>query len=94
MNGVHTLVFACSYKAQELQVVGNVCEVTEGRTLLAITQVSSGLKKLYILIFSKYRYFHVKIASLANVQSCVTIGLMSNVLPCIVSLYYLSGLAL
>ena len=56
--------------------MGNVCEVTEGRTLLAITQVSSasGLKKLYILIFSKYKYFHVKIASLANVQSCVTIG--------------------
>ena len=62
------------YKAQELHVVGNVCEVTKGRTLLVITQVSSGLKKLYILIFSKYKYLHVKIASLANVKSCVTIG--------------------
>ena len=64
------------YKAQELQVVGNVCEVTEGRTLLVITQVSSGFKKkkLYILIFSKYKYLRVKIAGLANVQSCVTIG--------------------
>ena len=71
MNGVHTLVL---YKAQELQVVENVCEVTEGRTLLVITQVSSGLKKFHILIFSKYKYLHVKIASLANVQSCVTIG--------------------
>ena len=42
------------YKAQELQVVGNVCEVTEGRTLLVITQVSSGLKKFPILIFSTF----------------------------------------
>ena len=63
------------YKAQELQVVGNVCEVTKGRTLMVITQVSSGFKKkFHILIFSKYKYLHVKIASLANVQSCVTIG--------------------
>ena len=54
--------------------MGSVCEVTEGRTLLVITQVSSGLKKLYILIFSKYKYLHVKITSLANIQSCVTIG--------------------
>ena len=29
-------------KAQEFQVMENVCEVTEGRTLLVITQVSSG----------------------------------------------------
>jgi len=55
-------------------VVENVYEVTEGRTLLVITQVSSGLKKLHILIFNKYKYLHVKIASLANVKSCVTIG--------------------
>ena len=54
--------------------MGNVCEVTKGRTLLVITQVSSGLKKFHILIFSKYKYLHVTIASLANVQSCVTTG--------------------
>ena len=71
MNGVHTLVL---YQAQELQVVENVCEVTEGRTLLVITQDTSGLKKLHILIFSEYKYLHVKRASLANVQSCVIIG--------------------
>ena len=59
------------YKAQKLKVVGNVCEFTEGTTLLVTTQVSSGLKKLHILIFSKYNYLHVKIASSANVQSCV-----------------------
>ena len=34
------------YVGQELQVVGNICEVTEGRTLLVITQVSSGFKKI------------------------------------------------
>ena len=55
-------------------MVGNVCEVTEVSTLLVITQVSSSLKKFHILIFSKYKYLHVKIASLANVKFCVTIG--------------------
>ena len=39
---------------------------------VVITQVISGLKKLHILIFSKYKY--LKIASLANVKSCVTVG--------------------
>ena len=62
------------YKAQEFQVMGNVREVMEGRTLLVITQVSSGLKKFHILIFSKYKYLHVKIPSLTIVISCVTIG--------------------
>jgi len=52
----------------------NICVVTNGRTLLVITQVSSGLKKSHILILSKYKYFHVKIASLANVKSYVTVG--------------------
>ena len=47
--------------------------VTEVSTFWVITQVSSGLKK-HILIFSKYKYLHVKIASLANVKSCVTVG--------------------
>ena len=33
--------------------------VTEVSTFLVITQVSSGLKKSHILIFSKYKYLHV-----------------------------------
>jgi len=48
--------------------------VTEVSTFLAITQVSSGLKKSHIRIFSKYKYLHVRMASLANVKSCVTLG--------------------
>ena len=44
--------------------------VTEVSIFLVITQVSSGLN---ILIFSKYKYLHVKIARLANVKSCVTV---------------------
>ena len=74
----------------------DVCEVTEGRTLLVMTQVSSGLKKIPYSHLSKYKY-HVKIASLANVTSCVIVGpisLMANVWPCIVPVDYLSGLAL
>ena len=69
--------------------MGNVCEVIKGRTLLVITQVNDGFKKLLILIFRNYKHLHVKIASLANVQSCITIV---NVWPCIVSVDYLSGL--
>ena len=46
--------------------------VTEVSTFLVIT---SGLKKkLHILIFSKYKCLHVKVASLANVKSCVSVG--------------------
>ena len=41
-------------------------------TLLVITQVSSGLKK--VAYSHLYKYLHVKIASLANVKSCVTVG--------------------
>ena len=48
--------------------------VTELSTFLVITQVSSGSKKSHILIFSKYKYLLVKIAGLANVKSCVTVG--------------------
>ena len=48
-----------------------VCVVTEVSTCLIITQVSGGLKKL---IFSKCKYLPVKIASLATVKSCVTLG--------------------
>ena len=40
-------------------------------TFLTIAQVGSGFKKSHILIFSKY---HITIASLASVKSCVTIG--------------------
>ena len=51
--------------------------VTEVSTFLVITQVSSGLKKSHIFIFSKYKYLLVMhaIASLANVKSCVTVGI-------------------
>ena len=76
---------------QNFPSMGNVTKVS---TLLIVTRVSSGLKKLHMLIFSK---FHVKIASLANVKSCVTVGpisLMANVWPCIVPVDYLSGLAI
>ena len=95
MNGVYTLVFV---QAQELQVMGNIFVVTEVSTLLIITPVRSGFKKKsHMLIFSKYKHLHVKIASLANVKSCVTVGpisLMANLWPCIVPVDYLSGLAL
>ena len=57
--------------------MGNIFVITEVLTLLIITQVSSGLKKSHMLIFSKYMYLHVKIASLANVKSCVTVGPIS-----------------
>ena len=33
----------------------------------------------HILIFSKYKYLHVKIDSLANVKSCVTVGMFGPV---------------
>ena len=77
--------------------MGNIFVVTEVSTLLIITRVISGLKKSQMLIFSKYKYLHVKIASLAKVKFCITVGpisLMANVWPCIVSVDYLSGLAL
>ena len=77
--------------------MGNIFVVTKVSTLLIITLVSSGLKKSQMLIFSKYKYLHVKIASLAYVKSCITVGpisLMGNVWPCIVPVDYLSGLAL
>ena len=43
-------------------------------TFLNITQVSSGFN---FLIFSKCKYLHAKIAILATVKSCVTIGPIS-----------------
>ena len=48
--------------------MGNVCVVTDNSSLAVVK------KNLHILIFSKYKYLHVKIGSLANVKSCVTIG--------------------
>ena len=74
--------------------MGNIFVVTKVSTLLIITRVSSGFKKIANV---DYKYLHVKIASLANVKSCVTVGpisLMANVWPCIVPVDYLSGLAL
>jgi len=65
--------------------------------LLVLRVVIHRLKKIAYVIFSKYKYLHVKRASLANVKSCVTMGpisLMANVWPCIVPVDYLSGLAL
>ena len=63
------------YNALELQVRIKFGVVTKVSTFLVITQVSSGLEKLHILIFNKYNYYlHVKIAILANVKSCVTVG--------------------
>ena len=44
--GVAVYIPQSSYKAQELQVMGNISEVTAGRALLVITQVSSGFKKI------------------------------------------------
>ena len=52
----------------------NVSVVTEGTVLLIITQVSSGLKTLHMPRSCKYKYLHVKIASLAVMKSCVTVG--------------------
>ena len=78
--------------------MGNIFVVTEVSTLLIVTWVSSGLNKITnVNLFSKYKYYHVKMASLANVKSCITMGpisLMANVWPCIVPVDYLSGLAL
>ena len=65
--------------------------------VVIITRVSSGLKKIADVNFSEYKHPHVKIASLVNVKSCVTmdpISFMANVWPCIVPVDYLSGLAL
>ena len=48
------------YKAPELQVRVKFSVVTEMSTFLTITQVSSGLKKLYILFFSKCKYLMLR----------------------------------
>ena len=80
--------------------MGNVCVVTKGRTILVITvtQISSGFKKSAYSHLIKYMYHHVKIASLANVKSCVTVGPIHSSQMFgpvyIVSVDFLSGLAL
>ena len=61
------------YKALVLQVAGNIGVVTEGTTLLIITQISSD-KILHMLRSCRYKYLHVKIASLAIMKSCVAVG--------------------
>ena len=50
--------------------------VTEVSTFLVVTQVSSGLKKSHIFssLANISSYLDVKIASLANAKSCVTVG--------------------
>ena len=68
-----------------------------GVQVITASQVQSIGCRWQMLIFSKYKYLHVKIANLANVKSCITVGpisLMANVWPCIVPVDYLSGLAL
>ena len=89
MDDVYTLV---SVQGSRAASHGKHFKVS---TLFIITRVSSGLKK--IADVNLYKYLHVKIASLANVKSCITVGpisLMENVWSCIVPLDHLSGLAL
>ena len=50
--------------------------VTEVSTVEVITVV---FNKNHILIFSRYKYLYVKIDSLANVKSCVTVGMFGPV---------------
>ena len=61
------------YKAPELKL-DEVCVVTKVSALLTITQVSCGYN---FLIFSKCKYLHAKIASLATVNVRVTMGPIS-----------------
>ena len=65
--------------------------VTEVSPFLVKTQVSSGLKKRIFSSLAKYKYLHVKIASLANVKPCVNVGPIYYVWSCTVSVEYLSG---
>ena len=52
--------------------MGNIGVVTEGTTLLIRLAVVK--KELHMPRFCKYKYLHVKIACLAVVKSCVTVG--------------------
>ena len=73
MIGVYTLVSVQGSKAVNH---GKLFVVTKVSTLLIITQVTSVFffLEMHMFIFSKYKYLHVKIASLANVKSCVPVG--------------------
>ena len=63
-----------NYKAMSQQDTNrhffNSCLVDIGDWFL---RMRVGVNELHILIFSKYKYLHANIASLANVKSCVTI---------------------
>ena len=63
----HTRLYSCKLE-------WHICVVTKLSTLLIITLLSSGFKKLHMPRFCKYKYLHVTIASLAIVKSCVTIS--------------------
>ena len=69
------------YNALELQVRVKFGVVTEVSTFLVITQVAVVFNKNHILsiIFSRYKYLHVKIDSLTNVKNCVTVGMFGPV---------------
>ena len=58
--------------------------VTEGTTLLIITQVRSGFKKLHMPKFCKYKYLHVKICSLVIVKSMQVVVILNAKLDVIV----------
>ena len=84
MNGVHILVFIQGSRAASR---GKHFVVTKGRTLLVISQVSSGLKK--IACSDLQQYHQVKIARLVNVKPYVTVSPIQ-----IFGLYSCSGLPL
>ena len=50
---------------------------TEGTTLLIITQVRSGFKKLHPPMFCKYKYLYVKICSLVIVKSMQVVVILN-----------------
>ena len=77
------------FNTLELQVRMKFGMVGEVSTFLVITPVSNRLKNSHILIFSKYKYLHVKIASLANVNPVSPLVQFINVWPC---MYNLGGL--
>ena len=56
------------YKPPELQVRVKFSVVTEVSTFFVLTQVGSGKKKSYNLIFSKCKYLHAKIGNLGTVN--------------------------
>ena len=72
MNGVHTLLFVQGSRAAgrgKCFVWSPKGEHFWSKLRLAVVE-----KKKHTLIFSNDKYFQVKIASLANLKSCVTVG--------------------